>query len=414
MKLLTKISRFYLISSVLLFIAAFAAVYFTITYLIKAEIDEQLASNQAAIKMQFETRSLESQPPYFEIKKINPFPSDNIAFSDTMIYFKAEEENEPYRQAVSYFEISGQYYKLTTRTSLIEKEDLIFTLLSIFGIVILVIITALFIINRIIAKKIFRPFKTNLEMLKKYSIKTGNIPNLNESDITEFKELNEVITELTEKAGKEYLSLKEFTEDMSHELQTPVAIIKSKLELILQQEITDLQIIDFVTTAYKNINRLDKLNRSLLLLSKLENRELFNTEEIDLKTVVQKVIRNYEEIAQAAGITISAECFSEYKIKSSETLIDILIGNLVSNSIKHNIEGGKINILLEGKKLLIKNTGKNTPLDPAEIFSRFSRQNKSSDSVGLGLAIVKKICNLYNYRIKYSYSGNLHKMEINF
>jgi len=275
-------------------------------------------------------------------------------------------------------------------------------------------VSILYFINRRTTKEIFKPFYENLNRLKNYSVKSGGGIELKKSDIDEFAELNNALNELSVKAGKEYQLLKEFTENLSHELQTPVSVVKTKLELMLQKEFTDQETIDYISKAYRNINKLDKLNKSLVLLSKLESKEFFDTSDVNLRKLVERVLDNFTDIAEARNIKITADISSEKQIKANETLLDILVSNLISNAVKHNYENGKIDIEMKEDVLKITNTGTAVELNSDEIFDRFKKKSNSNESTGLGLAIVKKICSLYNYQLQYFFKNNMHIMEIKF
>ena len=414
MKLITKISRYYLLNSTLLFMAAFIAVYYALNWIMNEELDERLLSSQSAIIEKLQQGIQVNNPPFIEVTKVPQEITEQVVLSDTSIYLREEGENEPFRQAVSYFSKDGNHYKLIVRASIIEKEDLVFSLLIIFMLVFLLMIIVLFFINRKTANEIFRPFYSNLEQLNRYTVRSEKGLDLQTSKIDEFAELNAALSELSAKGAKEYKALREFTEDVSHELQTPVSVVKSKLELLLQKDISDEEMIDHIRNAYFNINKLDKLNRSLVLLSKLESKDFFDEKEIDTGQVIERVIENYQEIAEAKNINVSRNIKSRRKIKGNETLLDILISNLISNAIKHNYDGGRIEIELADSTFKIANTGNEESLDPAKIFNRFNKSNNSGDSVGLGLAIAKKICLLFDYEINYSYQSEMHTIEVKF
>ncbi|MFZ0391989.1 MAG: HAMP domain-containing sensor histidine kinase [Calditrichia bacterium] len=392
----------------------FAAIYFVLNWTINEELDEQLLTSQREIIGKFQQETQINYPPFIEIKKVPQKLSEKIVLNDTTFFMKEEAESEPYRQAVAYFTSGGNEYKITVRTSLIERKDLLVSLLGIFALAYLLMVGLLFLINRHTAKKILRPFYYNLDQLKMYSVKSGKELALQKSEIEEFSELNAALTELSSKAAMEYNALREFTGDVSHELQTPVSVVKSKLELLLQKEITDEEMIDHIRKAYQNINRLDRLNRSLVLLAKLESRDFFQEEEISPEKILARVLENYAEIAAAKNISISSELDSGRKIPGNEMLLDILFSNLVSNAVKHNLENGRIEMVLEDFIFTVGNTGKRQALNPDVIFSRFTKGNVSGGSSGLGLSIVKKICLLYNYEINYSYRNELHTIMIKF
>jgi signal transduction histidine kinase len=414
MKLINKISRYYFINSVVLFLIAFAGIYFALNRIITDEIDEQLKIKNEAIKKKFYSGESVNDPPFVEIITVKKILKSADEISDTLIYISSEKEQEPFHQIISFVYKGGNNYKLFVRTSLIEKEDLIYTLFVIFSIAFAFLIIILFFINRKTTKDIFIPFYDNLNQLKNYSVKTNSSLKLTDSEIDEFNELNLALNSLSEKAVKEYKALKEFSEDLSHELQTLVAVIKSKFELLLQKVDLDEESANNLQSAYHNLNKLDKLNRSLILLAKLESRDFFDAEKIELKKIISKVVDNYFDFAEAKKIIITAELNSDSTIECNPSLIETVINNLVSNSIKHNIENGKVDIKLSGNTLEIQNTGASFTGNTEEFFDRFSKASKKSDSTGLGLAIVKKICDLYGYKIEYLYDPENHKIIIYF
>jgi signal transduction histidine kinase len=414
MKLINKISRYYLINSVTLFIIAFAGIYFTLNWIITDDIDEQLRIKNEESKKRFYTGELVDDPPYIEIIKVKNVLKSPDDVTDTLIYLSSEKEKEPFHQIISFVQKDGNNYKLVVRTSLIEKEDLFYTLLIIFSITFAAFVIPLFFINRKTTKDIFVPFYENLNRLKNYSVKADSPLNLSDSKIEEFSELNSALYSLSEKAVKEYKALKEFSEDLSHELQTLVAVIKSKFELLLQKVDLDEESANNLQSAYHSLNKLDKLNRSLILLAKLESKDLFESESIKLKEIIDKVADNYRDIAETKNLKLDTNLNSDLTIKCNAALIETVINNLVSNSIKHNIGNGNINIKLSGNTLEIRNTGEPFTGHTEEFFNRFSKASKKSDSTGLGLAIVKKICDLYNYKIEYFYDHKYHKIKIYF
>ncbi|MCW8810153.1 MAG: HAMP domain-containing histidine kinase, partial [Ignavibacteriaceae bacterium] len=126
------------------------------------------------------------------------------------------------------------------------------------------------------------------------------------------------------------------------------------------------------------------------------------------------VVENYRDIAETKNLKIDTNINSDLTIICNAPLIETVINNLISNSIKHNIENGNIDIKLSGNTLEIQNTGEPFTGNTDEFFNRFNKASKKSDSTGLGLAIVKKICDLYNYKIGYFYDKKYHKIKIYF
>ena len=279
---------------------------------------------------------------------------------------------------------------------------------------VLILLVTLFLINRFFLNKLWKPFNTTLQQIKQFNLSGRNNINLEQSKITEFTELNHAVSIMTNRVSQDYDEIKNFTENASHEIQTPLAIIKSKLELLSQSENLKEEQMNTIQSVYEATNRLSKLNQSLILLTKIDNQQFRESEEVNISILINKHLSNYEELIAAKLITIKKNIEDNVKMNMNETLAEILIANLITNAIKHNIDKGIIEITLTNNRLCISNTGIPLECDPSELFERFKKDKVSSESLGLGLSIVKKICERYGYRINYNYSDLLHTTSINF
>ena len=269
------------------------------------------------------------------------------------------------------------------------------------------------IINRI-NFKIWNPFYTNLGRLKEFSASDKEEINLIQSDIDELRDLNNTLTSLTNRIRTDYRQLKEFSENASHELQTPLSIIKVKIESLLQDEQLEKEKVAKLQSIYRMINRLSRLNQSLTLLSKLESIEYEKKDNIFLKEFLVKKVLEFLEIAEAKGVTIKENYYSRKTLSINADLLDILISNLLSNAVRYNVENGIIEIDLTDDKLVIKNTGAPPAKTPAKMFERFEKGDTTGGSSGLGLTIVKQICNMNKFDIQYTFKDTLHIIQITF
>lgn len=414
MKLINKISLIYILNTVIVFAVGMVAIYLAVEYVVSEQVDGKLVDIAKETAVMIERGAPVENSPLVSVKETSRFEKIRPPFKDTLIYLESEKEYEDFWQYTTIKNIKYKFYRISVRTSLIEKEDLFSTIFLIMAATFALLLIVLFFVNRKSTKKIFNPFYKNLRKLEAFSLHDNKSLEPEESSIEEFKELNNSLMTLSDKALKEYNSLKEFTEDLSHELQTPVAIIKSKLELVLQKEIEDADVVGFLQAAYRNITRLDKLNRSLILLAKLETRELFISGKINLAEKVKKAAEDFSEIAQMKKIKLETTIDTGFEPEINENLLDIILVNLISNAVKHNVEEGEITLDLTGSMLTIKNTGKEPKQKPENYFERFSYDDKLENSLGLGLAITKKICALYNYKIEYTYNKPFHTITLNF
>ena len=268
-------------------------------------------------------------------------------------------------------------------------------------------------VNYFISKSIWIPFNKTLENLKNFDIGKDEPLVLTETRIHEFKLLNKTLDRMAKKMRRDYFNLKEFNENASHEMQTPLAIIKSKLELLIQGEGLDEEQIGMINSVYEASTRMSRLNQGLLLISKIDNNQFHHTEKVDLQKIMKKTLEHFEEIINLKKIRIIHHFNTTACPQMNPVLAEILISNLISNSIRHNIEEGEILINMNSEGFEITNTGHPTTIPPDELFRRFRKSERTSDSVGLGLAIVKKIVQLYQFDIKYEVKENIHQIKLN-
>jgi len=227
-------------------------------------------------------------------------------------------------------------------------------------------------------------------------------------------DLNRCLENLLNKNYDTYLVQKEFTENASHELQTPLAIFQSQLELLMQTSPLTEEQAGLINSLETNNKRLARLNRSLLLLTKIENEEYQPTEFIDISELVKKFIQSYQYYFQKKELKIMEEYNDPMLIQANKTLIEILISNLISNAVRHNIIGGRLWIALQGGVLSIKNSGAEEGLETDKIYRRFYKKGSEKDGLGLGLAIVQRICNISHFSIQYLHPDGMHEFKINF
>ena len=234
--------------------------------------------------------------------------------------------------------------------------------------------------------------------------------SLEKSEIDEFNALNSAWTQMTQKMNQDYESLKAFADNASHEMQTPLAVINSKLDLLIQDQRITEKSMQHVQAMYHAVDKLTKLNQSLLLITKIENNQFKEKPRIDLSTVLKERLSNLEELILSRQLTVNTD-LEESTVSMHPVLADILINNMLVNAIRHNDSGGVINIAAGKGSVKITNSGCNSPLDQNTIFNRFEKSN-ASDGTGLGLAIVKQICDTYQFKIEYSFQKGLHDFKI--
>lgn len=331
------------------------------------------------------------------------------------IYFPEGDEHIPVRVYKSIFRAPGdQYYELEVKMSTVERDDMIQTLIIYLVVLFLLLIICLGVGAGIILRKSFTPLKKLLHWI--HSLVPGKpVPPMdNDTRITEFRQLNEAAFEMSVANLRVYELQKQYTENASHELQTPLAVVRNKLDQFTQQDdLTEKQLSD-IAQIYESLNVAIKLNKSMLLLSRIENRQYQNSVDVDFNTLVHDISADLAEIYAHKGIRISIENKDHDLVSMNETLAGILIANLLKNAYLHTTNNGNITVVIEKRKLSIYNTG-DQALDQEMVFKRFYQPSvKQEHSSGLGLSIVKSICDIYQFGLSYTFTGREHLFSIRF
>jgi signal transduction histidine kinase len=324
-----------------------------------------------------------------------------------------ENENEPYRELNSPIIIEGKSYTYTARINLIEKGDIVKSIAFLFLLIITILMIGVLLIVKISSRKLWKPFYDALDQIQGFELDKNKTPKFSTTEVEEFNQLNNSLSKLIEKNISIYKSQREFVENAAHELQTPLALFQSKIDNLLQLKLSEEQsaIVSFLNN---DVSRLNRLNKNLLLLSKIENKNYLEQSIVVLNDYIKKNLEFFTEQAQAKNITIETEFTTELSITGNASLIEVLINNLFLNAIRHNEKNGKIIIRIGDNRLTLLNTGQQTPLVVDNVFNRFSKANPSSQGNGLGLAIITKIAALNQWRIRYTFENQLHCFTVDF
>ena len=337
--------------------------------------------------------------PLVEVTEVSDQSASYAKFSEKTVFNKAEKEQEAFVEYSSVIQVNNKYYSVKLREASVESEDLAASIaLSLF-----ILLLATFSISYVITKKLNKTtwtvFEQNLKAIEDFNFQSNETLRLSSSGIEEFDRLNLVVNTLTDKLNRDFQALKEFTENASHEIQTPLSIASINLEEILQQELNE-ESFTKVVTATNAIKRLSALNHNLLLLTKIENNQFEASEFIVFNELFERKIQEFEPLCKAKNIQITFESKNDFTLKMNTHLAGILLNNLVSNAINHNITNGSISISVSEHQIRICNTGGSNELTDDTIFNRFAKGN--SKSHGLGLAIVKQICQTHQLDIHYT------------
>nr|WP_245949260.1 HAMP domain-containing sensor histidine kinase [Lutibacter citreus] len=403
-------SKIFLVTGLVLAILSVVLLYFYTKNLLQDEVEEELFSTEARIVSALENGEIEySLQPVTEVKRVSVLKS--LILKDTIIYDPSQDEMELFRELSTFKNINKINYKITVRTLVVESENILIAVVVAYLVVFSLAFLFLYYLNTSRNLKLWNPFFQNLEQMKSFSLLSNKPLNLVESDILEFSELKNEIVTLTEKVKADYETLKQFTENVSHEIQTPLAVIQAKIDNIINgSSISEVQFKQ-ITSIQKDIQRLKSLNKRITLLSKIDNNQFVKLEQINLNSFISNSVENFKELHNS---NISFDFNNDLIVSMDSYLVEILCNNLISNAIKYSTNKDCILIKIKNQTLTISNFGEEPLHNPEKLFLRFYKETNNKQSTGLGLAIVKKICDLYGYKLTYYYKEHKHFFSVKF
>jgi len=412
MKLQNKINIRFLLVTLIIFIVAGVVFYFALGRVVQQNIEEMLYSRRANIILYLKHNEInniihESPDHTIFIRQIAK-TVDRHVVSDTLAFDIDEKQIIPYRKLVFTTCVNNNYFEIIILQSLLESEDLQKIIFYFMTVLFALVLLALFFLNRWLSEKAWKPFFRSLSLLKSTKIGAKLPIIFDQTGISEFDLLNRTLEEMIKKMQTDFFNLKEFTENASHEIQTPLAIIKSKLELLLDDHELSVLQNKRLHDAFETVIRLSKLNEALLLLSKIENQQFVEKSEIDFCNLINSRLEFLEELLAIKQIELNVQLDVHVVISIHPLLADILINNLLINAMRHNFNHGKIIISSGVNQITFSNTGNPLIVDQTKLFKRFVKYSNSEESTGIGLALVDEICKSNHIQLKYSYLDQLH------
>ncbi len=426
-KLLNKPFKAFTIYALIILACSIPVYYLAVDFIWLDELDEHNQIIKERIENSFNNAKIEESelnillknwdrlqpnttltPSYLSVLK----PDSTYTITKQNRYVE-HNEIDRFRVLSAYININGKLYHLQIETNIEEADETMLAIAVVTLLFFALLVIGFILLNRRIAKQIWRPFRNTLEKLKSFDLTTQQTVSFDKTDIEEFEELNQSLQKLIAKNISVYNQQKTFIENASHELQTPLAVLKSKLDLLLQNKNLTNEQSEIINAIELPLSRVSRINKNLLLLAKIENKQFSVVENIELTEVINETLELLIDYTTAKQITVDKNLPEKLALTCNKTLLEILISNLLINSIVHNAENGKINIDFSGRTLTVSNTGK-IALDNKKIFERFIVSSSETANSGLGLAIVKEICNRYQWQINYTFQNNLHSFSVQF
>ena len=348
----------------------------------------------------------------YEVSESYAASHPQITYRDEMVFITEKSETEPARVLITIFRTEDErYMELVVYTPTIEKLDLLRAILGWIIFLYVLLLLIILSINIWVFRKNMKPLYVLLKWLDSSQLGKKNEPLENTTKITEFRKLNAATMAFAERGEKLFEQQKTFIGNASHEMQTPLAICRNRLEMLMEDEtLTEHQLNELIKT-HQTLENLTRMNRSLLLLCKIENGQFADTCSVCLNDILAHYLDDYKEVYAYRNITVTVTTDSLFCVEMNDSLVSVLVTNLLKNSFVHNIDGGFIYIKITADTFEISNTGEK-PLDRERVFERFYQGQKKEGSTGLGLALVDSICKANHLTIDYTYVQNRHIFTI--
>ncbi|WP_312082675.1 sensor histidine kinase [Epilithonimonas hominis] len=422
--LLSKTTKPFIIYVLIILVISIPAYFLVVDAIWKHELDEhndivarKTASQINSLKLSeeklIETIQLWNDvQPSTNIRKLekNDNLKDSIFIVEKPHDFLHFEEIDRFRCLSKVIYLNKKPYRFNIETNIEETQETIFFISITTVFLFVLIVGGLLFLNRRLSKSVWKPFRETLDQLKTFSLNNQTKIEFSKTDVSEFDELNQSLTKLIEHNVSVYKTQKEFTENASHELQTPLAILKNKLDILLQnQDLTEKQY-QIAEEMNRALSRSSRINKNLLLLAKIDNKQ-FDSKTFHLDEVLNQSLEILQEHFEQKNISVNTEISDNVKVNGNIGLTEVLINNLIINAIRHTSINGSILIRLSQSEFEVSNSGTGK-LNGDLLFKRFSRFSKDNNGSGLGLAIVQEICKSQNWTINYRFENNNHIFSV--
>jgi signal transduction histidine kinase len=419
MKLLTKSTLLIATLSLFLFFIMGVIFFQVLKNMSISNLDRELSDLKEVVEdyLGYYNRTQILSLPGIDSLSVQPVenaPRSAVVYGDTIMHHMKDDHFRTYRFLKFYSVQADQGYlvkifKSTTPTDkLVERVTLMITLM------VILFIAGIFILNRVIFASLWKDFFEAIEKLKRFET-TKEPVILGEQDIQEFDELKQVLEVMTRRLANDYRELKEYTDHTTHELQTPLAVIKSKTDLLIQSDKLGAEEMKLLEAINTSVHQLSRLNSTLTLITRIENRQFTEKEEIHLGKLLDRHLELLREHIELRKIKVEKHYSDGDRVLFMDHgLADLLVANLLKNAIVHNIEGGTIVLEIGPGSLVIRNDGPALAFNQEELFTRFVRDTRRTGNFGLGLSLVKKVCETYHFVINYSFDNQQHTFKVTF
>ena len=418
MKLLTKTTLYFFSAMVVLVVVTGFYLFHQFSRQLNDRSDKELLADEAQWIDYLETGVENGTTFILKTGELSIFPvneplNDYPKIEDVTGKNAKINSSIAYRQLSQVVSVAGIPYQIIIKKSQEQKTALVrgFTRVMLFVFAGLFFVSLVF--NWVISRRLWAPFRESLKKIRSAELQHMQAMRFDSTNTAEFNELNSSLNAMTHKIYSDYLSMKEFTENAAHEMQTPIAVVQSKLELLLQDTNLENGQVQSVVEASAALSRLGKLNQGLLLLAKIDNEQYNTKEVISLCDITSKYLRLFDALIKDKQLTVTTNFAADFKSALHPFLADSLISNLLGNAIKYNYPGGAVNIATNEANYQISNSSLLPAIPQDKLFKRFTGvAGSTTASTGLGLAIVKKILDSNDLLVQYRMVSGLHEFVI--
>jgi signal transduction histidine kinase len=415
MKLFTRYTRLNVSAMLVVFVVAAGALFFTFRYILIHQVDESLDTERDET-LQYVKQYNRLPPPvsvseqhisYHEVQK-----QENSVFSTTKE--QGEDGMEAFRQFTFTVSFEGRYYQFFVSTPLAQTQYLLRAVALVTLIAIVLMLLIIYLVNRYLVKNLLQPFYHTIESVRKYSLVSRKELQLPATSIEEFTTLNATLNDMASRGQRDYQLMRDFTAQAAHEMQTPLAVMRTKLEALIQSPRIDENLAVGIAGIDDSLERLTRLFNSLLLLTKIENGQFPANGQLALKELLVRKAGELSEVIDERKLTLSLDLESA-QVSCNQYLTEVLVTNLLNNAIRYNYPGGSIDVSLRRDGISVSNTSMLPELNHASLFRPFYRHPDSQqEGNGLGLSIVKQICEALGFTVEYSFVIGVHRFQVYF
>lgn len=424
--LLQKSLRQLTVFAFIVFALSVPSYFLLVDWIWRKELDENNALIAERIENEFNEQNISDEKLaeniqfWNEIQPISkiahaeqPLAKDSLYTIRRQNPYSKKEAIDRFRGLKTNIRINNKDYILVIETNVEETEETVAYIAMVTLLFFLILVIGFWVLNRRLSRKLWQPFQDTLRKLKSFQLNSQQQPEFQETDTIEFAELNATLDNLLQHSMAAYITQKEFTENASHELQTPLAVLKNKLDILLQSnDLTERQY-HITEEMNKALIRSTRINKNLLLLAKIENSQFDRSAPVRFDILIRQSMDDLQEHFTEKKISVASDIQSAVEVKGNGGLAEVLINNLLINAIRHTSPGGSIAITLTKSGLEIANSG-DTALNRDLLFKRFSRLSADNSGSGLGLSIVQEICRLHGWQASYSFKNNNHIFAVTF